>query len=482
MAGEASLVRGNAARLPLANESVDLVIASPPYFLMRDYEDDGGSLPGQLGGEPTPADYLAGLWDVMSEVRRVMKPGASAFWNMGDKYVERAGPGRQARYLSDQDRAPWRKAQRPARRGVRGVRAKSLLGLPWSFALGCTGMLEMLGGPTLPLLDTDPDALPLILRAEIVWNKPNALPESVFDRVARSHETWFHFTKQPRYGAGLDDIREAYSPATAARYAAGYGDRSGWDAQRVAVGVSLSGDGWEQNPLGKVPRSVWEIPTESLVAPAYFMEDETRWSMMSAGAVWRYVDQRVRCGILDPVRVGEIDHFASFPTEWPRRLIKGWSPAGVCVECGQGRWPTVGTDCEQCGAFRPNNAKRCDACGHRRAWKEGRVASKAMGAGDFSTPGHGTPRKAGRHTNRSTSRGPRCACPTPDAPTRPAVVLDPFSGTGTTALAARALGRYGVGVDLSMDYVRLSRWRVFESTAAQKVAARDHAEAQGALW
>jgi SAM-dependent methyltransferase len=59
----------------------------------------------------------------------------------------------------------------------------------------------------------------------------------------------------------------------------------------------------------------------------------------------------------------------------------------------------------------------------------------------------------------ATITGESCACPTPDAPTRPAVVLDPFAGTGTTVAVANALGRYGVGIDLSADYLKLARWR-----------------------
>jgi hypothetical protein len=68
---------------------------------------------------------------------------------------------------------------------------KSLLGLPWRYAIGCI------------------DHLGLILRAEMIWSKPNGLPESVTDRVRRSHEQWFHFTKEPRYFSAVDEVREA---------------------------------------------------------------------------------------------------------------------------------------------------------------------------------------------------------------------------------------------------------------------------------
>jgi hypothetical protein len=73
---------------------------------------------------------------------------------------------------------------------------KSLIGIPWRYALRCI------------------DDLGLILRAEVIWSKPNGLPESVTDRVRRSHEQWFHFTLQPRYFSAVDEIRETYAPST----------------------------------------------------------------------------------------------------------------------------------------------------------------------------------------------------------------------------------------------------------------------------
>src|SRR5690606_10059376 len=149
------------------------------------------------------------------------------------------------------------------------------------------------------------DELGLILRAEVIWSKPNGLPESVTDRVRRSHEQWFHFTLNPRYYSAVDEVREGYAPATESRnlYArpvSGPSRAAGADVEDRPAGMST-------NPLGKLPGSVWTIPTEPLRVPDHL----------------------------------GIDHFAAFPTEWPRRIITGWSPRGVCVECGAGRRPVV---------------------------------------------------------------------------------------------------------------------------------------------
>ncbi len=77
--------------------------------------------------------------------------------------------------------------------------------------------------------------------------------------------------------------------------------------------------------------------------------------------------------------------------------------------------------------------------------------------------------------------GYACACPDNSAPSTPGVVLDPFAGTGTTVMVARALGRTGIGVDLSADYLRLANWRVFHSGHAAKTMRRTNQERQGAL-
>jgi SAM-dependent methyltransferase len=82
----AGLIRGDALRMPLRDESVDLVISSPPYFALRSYQDDGEHYAGQIGSEPTPADFLAALWAVMDECWRVLKPTGSCWVNLGDSY------------------------------------------------------------------------------------------------------------------------------------------------------------------------------------------------------------------------------------------------------------------------------------------------------------------------------------------------------------------------------------------------------------
>jgi len=291
----ALVVRADAQRLPLPDGCVDLVVTSPPYWQLRAYATGH---PGELGSEPTPAAYLAGLWAATGELARVLKPSGSIFVNLGDCYADRANTGPSAERGSSD--AALGRAARPGRPQRFAVARKSLYGLPWCYALGCTGMLAALGGP-------DP-GLGLILRAELVWAKPSALPESVTDRVLRTHETWFHLVKTPRYYAATDELRRPHAPASAERAAGGYRDRrlvAGAGAGQRRPG-ELEG-GYQVNPAGALPGSVWTIPSEPLRLPAWL----------------------------------GVEHYAAFGSEWPRRLILGWSPPGICLECGTGRVPVV---------------------------------------------------------------------------------------------------------------------------------------------
>jgi DNA modification methylase len=346
-----------------------------PYYGLRDYRDGDGSLAGQIGSEATPAEYIAALVACTREWVRVLKPSGSMFINLGDKFSDRGhGPSR--------GNGTGRGPQSCALGQTRGPMEKSLLGLPWRYALACT------------------DELGLILRRDVIWSKPNGLPESVTDRCRSSHEYVFHLTKRPRYYAAVDEIRE---PHTGNAHPAG---------SRAAVTKWESGNGVRHrtgrtdldqfNPLGKLPGSVWEIPSQPLTIPP------------GLGT----------------------DHFAAFPMELPRRVIAGWSPPGICTACGEGRRPVSAIDYEHIDN-RTGADTRCSALGD----------------------GRGNGQRLGNVRRLTTITGYACACPQPNAPTRPAIVADPFGGTGTTAIVAAALGRTGLSFDRSAAYCRLARWR-----------------------
>ena len=380
--GSVQILRGNALALALADESVDLIVTSPPYFGLRSYQDGGEHYAGQIGDEPTPAEFVDALIAATAEMVRVLKPSGSIWVNLGDKY---AGGGR-----GTYDLDPGRR-EVATTRPKDGARPKSLIGIPWRYAIRCI------------------DDLGLILRAEVIWSKPNGLPESVKDRVRRSHETWFHFTLNPRYYSAVDEIREEHAAPFRPR------GRAPNVASPLTGGEPTTN---APNPLGKLPGSVWTIATEPLRVPEHL----------------------------------GVDHFAAFPMEWPRRIIQGWSPREVCTACGEGRRPVSDVTYE----------KSADESRHRLG------VSKTDAVGIGTTHGNGSA-GLGRLT---TITGYACACPDPTALTTPGVVLDPFGGTGTTALVAEALGRHGISNDMSADYCRLAGWRTTDPKQLAKAARR----------
>jgi len=506
--GDAVIIHGDARTLPLEDNSVDLIVTSPPYFSLRSYQDEGEHYDGQVGSEPSPQDFLEALWECTAEAVRVLKPGGSLFVNLGDKYAGSGGHNNQTlAQPTNSGELGWAAKERASRRGPRhyskasgGIRDKSLLGLPWRYAIGC--------------IDGKAGA-PLILRAEIIWDKPNGIPESVKDRSRRTHEQWFHFTKEGRYFAAIDELRR---PHVKGWEAGNNGGRDNYDrGDHLNAGLSDS----EPHPLGAAPGSVWTIATEPLLLPEFAIEDDRGWRMFGGiarkpeekqavrAALWDYAERRHREG-LEILRVFEPDHFAAFPSEWPSRLVRGWCPLEICTECGEGRRAILeevrtldGEPIEEPGQIYPNDKKRQPrnegkankrfqthrtlagyACActpftkHKGTRKTGRRHSDGVAAGDYTSNDFG-----GQYSKR-----PKSGAWTEyhfdqwtPAPTRPAVVLDIFGGTGTTALAARALGRVGISVDLSEDYCRLARWRIFESGHAAKVAGKAAKESQGAL-
>ncbi|TDQ35251.1 DNA-methyltransferase [Aureibacillus halotolerans] len=169
----------------LPNASCQTVVTSPPYYGLRDYGVDG-----QLGLEETVEEYVSNLVKVFREVRRVLKDDGTVWLNLGDSY---AGSGKGAtkdkgqpkhKYIPDPKSIATTLPKSPA-----GLSPKNLIGIPWrvAFALQADGW---------------------ILRSDVVWNKPNAMPESVRDRPTKAHEYIFLLAKNQSYYYDNDAIKE----------------------------------------------------------------------------------------------------------------------------------------------------------------------------------------------------------------------------------------------------------------------------------
>ena len=221
--------------------SVQTVITSPPYWGLRDYGNDG-----QLGLESTPQEFVKNLCQVFDEVWRVMKQDGTLWLNLGDSYASSRDSKAVPDSLRSGNETSVAKAANRNPENLRnaGLKHKDLVGIPWrvAFALQERGWY---------------------LRQDIIWAKPNVMPESVRDRCTKSHEYLFLLTKQPRYYYDHIAIKEPVAAVSLQRA------KSGWKTDRPSAKLGKEGIDVEEmgirfvNPEGRNKRDVWFIPTGS---------------------------------------------------------------------------------------------------------------------------------------------------------------------------------------------------------------------------
>ena len=355
----------------------------------RWYNNDGSCRCGahrtdsQIGLESTPEEYVATMVDVFCEVRRVLRDDGTLWLNLGDSYARRTGIGRGKRNT--------------------GLKPKDMVGIPWrvAFALQADGWY---------------------LRSDIIWHKPNPMPESVTDRPTKSHEYIFLLSKSKRYFYDADAIWVAHQPVSLARakrerngakYAGS--DPAEHSSLKMGENYGQGGDPDEVcSPGGRNARSVWTIATQP------------------------YAEA----------------HFATFPPELAARCIRAGSSSKGC--------------CPVCGAPWERQVERTPMVVEPSA---SRADTDAQG---LRTQTRGTMTQA--PTSRTTGWRSTCPCPSyardAGVPVRtpvPCTVLDPFSGSGTTVAQAVKLGRSGIGIELSADYAAMSRRRVLKATGTQPI-------------
>ncbi len=210
--------------------SVDCCVTSPPYFGLRDYGHAG-----QIGLEPTPQEYVARLVAVFEEVRRVLADDGTLWLNLGDSYAgngSTGGAGKETAYSGSR--------LLPTKSGA-GVKQKDLLGIPWrvAFALQDAGWY---------------------LRQDIIWHKPNPMPESVTDRCTKAHEYLFLLTKSASYHYDAEAIAEpANCPEGPSNIRQKYTDafEAGDKSHRTKSGLTKIGPRDTRNK-----RSVWTVASQ----------------------------------------------------------------------------------------------------------------------------------------------------------------------------------------------------------------------------
>jgi DNA modification methylase len=230
---------------------VQCCVTSPPYFGLRDYGH-----PGQIGLEKTPAEYVAALVEVFEGVRELLADDGVLWLNLGDSYGHGTSASRKASTTSTKISA----AQHEAQGGRHGGPAKQLLGIPWrvAFALQEAGWY---------------------LRQDVIWHKPNPMPESVTDRCTKAHEYLFLLTKSERYFFDAEAIKEQavkgaansdFHTGKTAEHQLGRAStkprKSNSTNDSAVPGATehsgLHREGTEREPENRNRRSVWTVPTQ----------------------------------------------------------------------------------------------------------------------------------------------------------------------------------------------------------------------------
>jgi DNA modification methylase len=373
------------------------VVTSPPYWGLRDY-----GMAGQIGLEKTPAEYVEHIVAVFAEVWRVLRDDGTCWVNLGDSYFSHDPGGyREGEFLNPDGRPPVKgQARNRAGNYVEGAKRKDLVGIPWrvAFALQAAGWY---------------------LRSDIIWSKPNPMPESVTDRPTKAHEYIFLLSKSERYFFDQDAVREPTSENT---------------HKRAAVG-QLASMAFKMQEPGLRNRNNTSFQS--------YMQDLPEGTPRNIRTVWEIATQ--------PYAEA---HFATFPQELAERCIKaGTSEKGCCSACGKA-WARV-VEVSRIKDPTRHTGRAAVGCDDRQDgdWPRMLTENKTLGwQPTCKCGGKSEVILLPQHGNNITS----------SLPIRPCVVLDPFSGAGTVPLVADKLGRRGIGLELKPDYCKMARLRCFD--------------------
>lgn len=412
----------------LEPESVQCVVTSPPYFGLRDYGVDG-----QIGLEGDIDTYIEALLEVFRGVWKVLRSDGTLWLNLGDSYAG-AGAGGGGNKKGNE------RGQHDAfvGKGVRGkvpegLKPKDLMGIPWrvAFALQEDGWY---------------------LRSDIIWSKPNAMPESVTDRPTKAHEYIFLLTKNPRYFYDAEAIREpARKQGTPGHLKSGSGLRH--ENHR-----SLAGATWDAS--GRNKRSVWTIPTqpypeahfatfpEKLVEPC-ILAGTSHMACPKCRAPWKRVTPQGRATFRrtdDPTLVtGRAGYNRPRPGKSAQMVLTRPQAelAMMLRKAAEGREAEM----RQRFGSKWDHWIRTDNSGARiPTFEDAAQLEQLLG---ITLPLKGEP----------GGFRPTCTCEGNDGSGK-CIVLDPFAGSGTTLAVAERLQRQAIGFELNPEYVTLIEKRL----------------------
>ncbi|RFB35704.1 site-specific DNA-methyltransferase [Brevibacillus sp. VP] len=345
------ILQGNSLEVlkMLPDQSINCCVTSPPYWGLRDYGVDG-----QLGLEPTPEEFVANMVRVFREVRRVLKDDGTLWLNLGDSYWANRS----------QNGLPWKDSDKHKNHMIRAggksheyLKPKDLVGIPWRVALA----LQADGW---------------YLRSDIIWSKPNPMPESVGDRPTKAHEYIFLLSKSERYFYDAEIIKEKMAQSS---------------LERLSQNIENQEGSYRANAGGK-----------------------TNGNMKAVGGskgAFGPLQSRKRNGNKERKHGGdrgrpESNPGSSIPREGSTRNKRSvWTVA------------TAKTTGAHFAVFPPKLIEPCILAG----------------------------------------------CP------QGGIVLDPFTGSGTTPVVARNLGRKYLGIELNPDYIKIAEDRIKRETAQMNI-------------
>ena len=297
----------------LPPESVQTVVTSPPYYGLRDY-----GVEGQIGLEATPEEYVTKLVEVFRGIRQVLRPDGTVWLNLGDSYCG----GMRSEYDEDRKHPRARAGQHRPPSPV-WAKPKDLLGIPWrvAFALQADGWY---------------------LRSDIIWHKPNPMPESVTDRPTKAHEYIFLLAKSERYYYDAEAIKEplARPEELLRKTPAVFGGRNKHEGYGTR---KHSGNEYVGTYTGRNRRSVWTIATQPF-SEAHFatfpeklpelciLAGSSPKACPKCGAPWERVVERERIKATDSKRYSGVTMRNDAENERWHHMSKtiGWQPTCSC--------------------------------------------------------------------------------------------------------------------------------------------------------
>lgn len=356
----------------LEDKSINTCVTSPPYWGLRDYDEDA-----QLGLEESPEEFVQNLVTLFSEIKRVLRDDGTVWLNLGDSY---AGNNSRA---SNNGRAGYGTEREVFNKTGQGLKNKDLVGIPFrvAFALQQDGWY---------------------LRQDIIWHKPNPMPESVRDRCTKAHEYIFLLSKNVKYYFDNEAIKEdsVDYEKTKKRYEkpfmAGEKHESGGYSKDGAKHTK----GMKKFDGKRNKRSVWTVNTKPF-----------------KGA-----------------------HFATFPMELIEPCVLAGCPEQICVDCNTPYVRQV-----ESKRLKRNELPKDDSR-YRPNTYEGSYKN-INGKAD-----------AGYTETKDLGLQKQCDCKNNE--TKSGVVLDPFGGSATTGIVAEGNGRDSIMLELNSDYINIAKQRI----------------------